>query len=81
VTDEYLNESFEWRYLNAPFYVLAIALVLFALTGYFLPVAPGVTALSLTDLAFGLTAGTLLGVLSTLGFAVAESRYPTVGGA
>ncbi|MEF8820625.1 MAG: DUF373 family protein [Haloferacaceae archaeon] len=78
VTDEYLNDSFEWRYLNAPFYVLAIALVLFALTGYFLPAAPGVTTLSLTDLAFGLTAGTLLGVLSTLGFAVAESRYPTV---
>jgi len=78
VTDEYLNESFEWRYLNAPFYVLAIALVLFALTGYFLPDVPGVTALSLADLAVGLTAGTLLGVLSTLGFAVAESRYPTV---
>ena len=78
VTDEYLGDSFEWRYLNAPFYVLAIALVLFALTGYFLPSAPGVTALSLTDLAIGLTAGTLLSVLSTLGFAVAESRYPTV---
>ncbi|MFB6159973.1 MAG: DUF373 family protein [Haloferacaceae archaeon] len=78
VTDEYLDDRFEWRYLNAPFYVLAIAIVLFALTGYFLPAAPGVTTLSLTDLALGLTAGTLLGVLSTLTFAVAESWYPTI---
>jgi putative membrane protein len=81
VTDEYLNQRFEWRYLNAPFYVVSIALVLFALTGYFLPPAPGVTTLTLADLAFGLTAGTLLGVLSTLGFAVAESRFSTVRGA
>ena len=74
VTDEYLHDRLEWRYLNAPFYVVAIAVVLFALTGYFLPPGPAVTALSLTDLAAGLTAGTLLGVLSTLTFAVAESR-------
>ena len=74
VTDEYLHDRLEWRYLNAPFYVVAIAVVLFAFTGYFLPSGPAVTALSLTDLAVGLTAGTLLGVLSTLTFAVAESR-------
>jgi putative membrane protein len=74
VTDEYLHDRLEWRYLNAPFYVVAIAVVLFAFTGYFLPPGPAVTALSLTDLAVGLTAGTLLGVLSTLTFAVAESR-------
>ena len=82
VTDEYLTREFEWRYLNAPFYVLAIAVVLFSLTGYVLGSAPasvpaGVMTLSLTDLAVGLTAGTLLGVLSTLAFAVAESRRPT----
>ncbi|MFB6079829.1 MAG: DUF373 family protein [Haloferacaceae archaeon] len=74
VTDGYLHDRFEWRYLNAPFYVLAIAIVLFALTGYFLPPGEGVATFSLTDLAVGLTGGTLLGVLSTLTFAVAESR-------
>jgi putative membrane protein len=74
VTDAYLHDRFEWRYLNAPFYVLAIAIVLFALTGYFLPPAEGMTPFSLTDLAVGLVVGTLLGVLSTLTFAVAESR-------
>jgi len=77
VTDEYLDDRFKWRYLNAPFYVVAIALVLFAVSGYFLPPVTGVTSLSLSDLALALTAGTLLGVLSTLTFAVAESRYPT----
>jgi putative membrane protein len=75
VTDEYLAERFEWRYLNAPFYVVAIAVVLYAVTGYLLP--PSVAALSLTDLAVALTGGTLLGVLSTLAFAIAEQRYPT----
>ena len=77
VTDEYLADRFKWRYLNAPFYVVAIAVVLFAVSGYFLPPVTGVTSLSLSDLALALTAGTLLGVLSTLTFAVAESRYPT----
>ncbi|MFB6282150.1 MAG: DUF373 family protein [Haloferacaceae archaeon] len=74
ITDEYLHDRFEWRYLNAPFYVLAIAIVLFALTGYFLPGAGGVTGFSLTGLAIALIVGTLLGVLSTLAFAVVESR-------
>jgi putative membrane protein len=77
VTDEYLADRFKWRYLNAPFYVVAIALVLYAVSGFFLPPTPGVRTLSLTDLAVALTAGTLVGVLSTLTFAVAESRFPT----
>ncbi|MFC6787627.1 DUF373 family protein [Halobaculum halobium] len=81
VTDEYLAERFRWRYLNAPFYVVAIAIVLYGLSGYFLPGAPsvGTTPLSLTRLALALTAGTLIGVLSTLTFAVAESRFPQEG--
>ena len=67
ITDEYLADRFEWRYLNAPFYVVAIAAVLHAVSGFF------VGALSLTVLAALLTVGTLLGVLSTLAFAVVES--------
>jgi putative membrane protein len=82
ITDEYLNDSFKWRYMNAPFYVVAIAIVLYALSGYalssvYLVDVESVALLSLTDLALALTAGTLLGVLSTLTFAVAESRFPT----
>ncbi|KAB1186869.1 MULTISPECIES: DUF373 family protein [Haloferax] len=78
VTDEYLHDRFKWRYLNAPFYVAAIAIVLYALSGFFLPAGiPGVQKIYLTGLAVALTVGTLLGVLSTLTFAVAESRYPT----
>ncbi|PSQ06928.1 hypothetical protein BRC97_04440 [Halobacteriales archaeon QS_6_71_20] len=77
VTDEYLADRFRWRYLNAPFYVVAIAVVLYGLSGYFLPQIPGaaVVPLSLARLAVALTAGTLLGVLSTLTFAVAESQF------
>ena len=78
VTDEYLADRFEWRYLNAPFYVVAIGVVLYVVSGFFLPEAVvGVQSFSLTQLAIGLTAGTLLGVLSTLTFAIAESRFPT----
>jgi putative membrane protein len=81
VTDEYLANRFKWRYLNAPFYVLAIAVVLYALSGFFFFVSPveieGVREFTLTELAMALTVGTLLGVLSTLTFAVAESRFPT----
>jgi len=76
ITDEYLAGQFRWRYLNAPFYVVAIAVVLYGLSGFFLPEASGVTALALTDLALALTAGTLIGVLSTLTFAVVESWAP-----
>ena len=78
VTDEYLADRFEWRYLNAPFYVVAIGIVLYVVSGFFLPEPiAGVQSFSLTQLAVGLTAGTLLGVLSTLTFAIAESRFPT----
>ncbi len=77
ITDEYLSGRFRWRYLNAPFYVLAIAVVLYAVSGFFLPAAPGVTPLGLSELAMALAAGTLIGVLSTLTFAVAESQLPS----
>ena len=70
ITDEYLAGSFKWRYLNAPFYVIAIAAVLHALSVYLLGQQ------DLTYLATLLTAGTLLGVVSTLAFAIAESRFP-----
>ena len=69
ITDEYLADRFEWRYLNAPFYVVAIAAVLHAVSGFF------IDALSLPELAALLTVGTLLGVLSTLAFAVVETWY------
>src|SRR6056297_258748 len=68
VTDEYLNGDFEWRYLNAPFYVLAIGGVLHGLSAFFLG------SRSLEYLAVVLTGGTLLGLASTLAFAIAESR-------
>ncbi|GAA0296720.1 DUF373 family protein [Halarchaeum salinum] len=68
ITDEYLHDDFKWQYLNAPFYVLAIAAVLYALSGFFLQ------TVSLPTLAAVLTAGTLMSVLSTLAFAVIEDR-------
>jgi putative membrane protein len=68
VTDEYLAGQFRWRYLNAPFYVLAIAAVMHGLSAYFLG------EVTLQYLAIMLTGGTLLGLASTLSFAVAESR-------
>ena len=77
ITDEYLSGRFRWRYLNAPFYVLSIAVVLYAVSGFFLPEAQGVTSLGLSDLAMALAAGTLTAVLSTLAFAVAESQLPS----
>jgi putative membrane protein len=67
VTEEYLSGAFHWRYLNAPFYVVAIAAVLHGVSAYFLG------RVTLEYLAFMLTAGTLLGLASTLSFAVAES--------
>jgi putative membrane protein len=70
ITDEYLQDSFEWRYCNAPFYVLAIASVLQGLSAYFLGVEGS------SYLAAMLTAGTLIGVVSTLAFAIAEDRFP-----
>ena len=71
ITDEYLADSFRWRYLNAPFYVLAIAVVIHGLSAFLL----GLPFATLSYLAAALTAGTLLGVASTLAFAVAESRF------
>jgi len=68
VTDEYLQGTFEWRYLNAPFYVLSIATVLHGVSAFFLDIR------QLEYLAVVLTAGTLLGLVSTLAFAVAEAR-------
>jgi putative membrane protein len=70
VVDEYLADRFEWRYLNAPFYVLSIAVVLYFVSGYLLGGVP------LDTLAAALTGGTLLGLASTLAFAIAESRFP-----
>jgi putative membrane protein len=67
VTDEYLAGEFQWRYLNAPFYVLAIAAVLHGVSAYFLGRA------TLEYLAIMLTGGTLIGLVSTLSFAIAES--------
>jgi putative membrane protein len=68
ITDEYLADRLEWRYLNAPFYVLSIGTVLHAVSAYFLG------TWSLQYLAGALTVGTLLGLSSTLAFAIAESR-------
>jgi putative membrane protein len=70
ITDEYLADRLQWRYLNAPFYVLSIAVVLHGVSAYFLDLA------DLSYLAMALTGGTLLGLVSTLAFAVAESRFP-----
>ncbi|WP_049927835.1 DUF373 family protein [Halopiger goleimassiliensis] len=69
ITDEYIAGTLEWRYLNAPFYVLSIAIVLHAVSAFFLDRA------DVSYLAAALTAGTLLGIVSTLAFAVLESRY------
>jgi putative membrane protein len=67
VTDEYLAGSFRWQYLNAPFYVVAIAAVLHGVSTFLLGQG------TLEYLAVMLTGGTLLGIASTLSFAVAES--------
>ncbi|MFB6253681.1 MAG: DUF373 family protein [Halobacteriaceae archaeon] len=68
ITDEYLADRFKWRYLNAPFYILAITAVSHAVSGYLLG------KVTLSYLAAVLTTGTLLGILSTLAFAMVESR-------
>jgi putative membrane protein len=68
LTDGYLSGRFEWRHLNAPFYVLAIAAVLHGVSAYFLGFV------DLSYMALVLTGGTLLGLASTLAFAIAESR-------
>jgi putative membrane protein len=72
ITDEYLAGGFRWRYLNAPFYVAAIAIVLYGLSAFFL----ALPFAGLSYLAVTLTTGTFVGLASTLAFAVAEQRYP-----
>lgn len=69
ITDEYLADRFEWRYLNAPFYVVSIAVVLHAVSAFVLGYQ------DLPYVAIALTGGTLLGLASTLTFAIAESRF------
>jgi len=69
ITDEYIAGTLKWRYLNAPFYVLSIAIVLHAVSAFFLD------EVGISYLAAALTTGTLLGIASTLAFAVVESRY------
>ncbi|WP_435348003.1 DUF373 family protein [Haloarchaeobius sp. HRN-SO-5] len=69
ITDEYIEGTLEWRYLNAPFYVVAMGSVLHAVSAYFLG------TISLSNMAAVLTAGTLLGLVSTLAFAIAETHF------
>jgi putative membrane protein len=71
ITDEYLDDAFEWRYMNAPFYVVAIAAVLHAVSAFILEV-PG---RGLGYVVMALTFGTLLALTSTLLFALAEDRF------
>ncbi len=73
ITDEYIAGRLEWRYLNAPFYVIAMAVVLYAVSAFFLG------EVGIPYLATALTTGTLLGIVSTLTFAVAESRLSDGG--
>jgi len=68
LTDAYIGERLEWRYLNAPFYVVAMTVVLYAVSGFF------VDRIDVTALATALTGGTVLAILSTLTFAIVESR-------
>ena len=68
VVDSYIDGDFEWRHLNAPVYVLAIAFILHGVSSYVLAFG------DLSYLAFTLTGATLLGLASTFAFALAESR-------
>ncbi len=74
ITDEYLGGRFRWRYLNAPFYIVAIGGVLHTTSAFFLGFV------ELATLAAVLTIGTLVSVLSTLTFAVVESRRAELAG-
>jgi putative membrane protein len=69
ITDEYLDDAFEWRYMNAPFYVVAIAAVLHAVSARLLE------RVDIEYVAMALTFGTLLALASTLLFAIAEDRF------
>ncbi len=68
ITDAYLHERLRVRYLNAPFYVVAIAAVLHGISAYLLG------QVTLSYMVGVLAAGTALGLASTLAFAVAEAR-------
>ncbi|WP_436925229.1 DUF373 family protein [Halosimplex amylolyticum] len=68
VVDGYIDGEFEWRHLNAPVYVLAIAFILHGVCSFVLSFG------DLSYLAFTLTGATLLGLASTFAFALAESR-------
>jgi len=68
VIDGYIDGDFEWRHLNAPVYVVAIAFILHGVSSYVLGFG------DLSYLAFTLTGATLLGLSSTFAFALAESR-------
>jgi putative membrane protein len=69
ITDEYIAGTLEWRYLNAPFYVVAMGVVLHAVAAYFLQF------MVLSSMAAVLLGGTLLGLASTLAFAIAETHF------
>ncbi|MFB6163154.1 MAG: DUF373 family protein [Halococcoides sp.] len=68
VIDGYLRGTFEWRHLNAPFYITAIAGVIHAASGWL------VGSKDLSYLFVMLTAGLMLGLASTFAFAVADAR-------
>lgn len=68
ITDDYLSGRFRWRHLNAPFYVVSIGVVLHAVSAFVVGYE------SLPYVAVALTVGTLVGIASTLIFAIAEAR-------
>jgi putative membrane protein len=74
IVDGYLSGSFEWAHLNAPFYALSIGAVLHAVSAYL------IQASDLAGVAAALAGGTILGLASTLTFAVVESRFGATAG-
>ncbi len=72
ITDAYLSGTLRWRHLNAPVYVLAITAIVHAVSAFL------IGRVDIPYVAVVLTVGTLVGVLSTLGFAIAETRSPRV---
>ncbi|AWB27759.1 DUF373 family protein [Halococcoides cellulosivorans] len=68
VVDGYLRGTFEWRHLNAPFYIVAIAGAIHAASGW-------ITGSATQNYLFVMvTAGLMLGLASTFAFAVADAR-------
>ena len=68
IVDAYLAETLRFRFLNAPVYVVVIAAILQAVSGFILGYH------SIGYVALVLTAGTILGVTSTLALAIVEDR-------